>query len=288
MKIIALLPFRSESWILPTYLSNVCPIVDEIIAIDDQSTDNSREILEKLSTKPIKIYSNTELPKSGWAEFSIRQELLRLGREAGGTHFVCLDADETFTSNFVPIARRIIEKLRPGEKIAMQWSALWKSLDHYRDDQSVWSNNFKDFIVYDIQILGHDYAFLGVGRTPGPNNDATWLKLNPNYGSVLHYQFSHWRNFQLKQCWYRMSELIKAPGTEASINQKYAITLDDPNCFVRAIPEHWLKDIPQPDLENLEISWHIEKIKEWFSEYTPRYFEKLDIWHIPEIKGLIK
>ena len=32
------------------------------------------------------------------------------------THFVCLDADETFTSNFVPIARDIMSQLEPGRK----------------------------------------------------------------------------------------------------------------------------------------------------------------------------
>ena len=40
MKVIALIPFKNEGWILPTYLSNVLPVVDEIIGIDDGSTDN--------------------------------------------------------------------------------------------------------------------------------------------------------------------------------------------------------------------------------------------------------
>ena len=32
--------FKNEEWILPTYLSNVMPIVDEAIALDDASVDN--------------------------------------------------------------------------------------------------------------------------------------------------------------------------------------------------------------------------------------------------------
>ena len=51
MKVIALIPFKNEGWILPTYLSNVLPVVDEIIGIDDGSTDNSRQIMEDAGVK---------------------------------------------------------------------------------------------------------------------------------------------------------------------------------------------------------------------------------------------
>ena len=180
MKIIGLLAAKNEENYLQIYLKNVLPIVDELIVIDDQSTDNSKQLLLDASDK-IKVHSNEELIKSGWSEFNIRTKLLELGREAKGTHFVCLDADETFTNNFVPISKKIISKLEPGQKIVMQWLALWKSTTHYRHDNSVWSNNYKDFIVCDDQKIGHDYAFLGVGRTPGINNDDTWLKLFPDH-----------------------------------------------------------------------------------------------------------
>lgn len=289
IKKIALLPCRNESWILPTYLKNVLPVVDSIIAIDDNSTDNSVEILEKNSK--VKVYHNKEIVKNGWAEFNIRQRLLELGREAGGTHFICLDADETFTSNFVSISKKIIEKLQPGQKLAMQWLALWKSTDHYRDDHSVWSNNFKDFIVCDDGKISHVHPgnTIGVGRTPGLNTDDNWLKLNNKYGAVLHYQFSNWRNFQLKQAWYRISEfLLQGKGSEGSINQKYSITLDDPNTFVRACPEDWLKNLPKIDINEMTISWHLEKIKEIFQEHNIEKFKNLDIWHNNEIRNLAK
>ena len=47
MKVIGLIPFKNEEHFLPTYLSNVKPICDEIIAVDDYSTDNSRKIMEE-------------------------------------------------------------------------------------------------------------------------------------------------------------------------------------------------------------------------------------------------
>ena len=83
MKVIALLPFKNEEWCLPAYLHNTKVIADEIIAIDDGSTDNSVKILEDAGAK---VYSSEKLRNfnSGWSEGSIRAELLKLGREAGG------------------------------------------------------------------------------------------------------------------------------------------------------------------------------------------------------------
>ena len=58
MKVIALLPFKNEEWCLPSYLHNTTKIVDEIIAIDDGSTDNSVKILEDAGAK---VYSSEKL-----------------------------------------------------------------------------------------------------------------------------------------------------------------------------------------------------------------------------------
>ena len=79
MKVIAL-PFKNEEWCLPSYLHNMTKIVDEIIAIDDGSIDNSVKILEDAGAK---VYSSEKLIKfnSGWSEGSIRAELLKLGRK---------------------------------------------------------------------------------------------------------------------------------------------------------------------------------------------------------------
>ena len=58
MKIIALLPFKNEEWILPSYLHNTTKIVDEIISIDDGSIDNSDKILKDAGAK---VYSSEKL-----------------------------------------------------------------------------------------------------------------------------------------------------------------------------------------------------------------------------------
>ena len=75
MKVIGLIPFKNEEHFLPTYLSNVKPICDEIIAVDDHSTDNSRKIMEDAGVI-VKGYEDTEKLKGGWTCGLIRQHLL--------------------------------------------------------------------------------------------------------------------------------------------------------------------------------------------------------------------
>lgn len=283
MKVIALLPFKNEEWILPTYLSSVVPLVDLVISVDDGSTDRSREIMENAGDKVV-VYDNDALTDVAWSEHHIRETLLRLGREAGGTHFVCLDADEAFTGVTKRKWVKLLRAMEPGTKLHMQWLANWKTLDHYRDDHSVWSNNFKDFVVCDKEGISYPYNWLHVGRTPGPNTSETLLRVNPKHAAIHHFQFSDFRNFQIKQCYLRCSELIKHPGTEAAINNKYRITLDDPNAQVRGCPPEWMDGLVLPDMSVERTWWRKQALFDYFDKYGIDYFRKLDIWHVPEIK----
>ena len=297
MKIVALLPFKNEAWCLPSYLHYTLKVVDEIIAIDDGSIDDSAKILKDAGAK---VYSADNLRNfnSGWSEGSIRAELLKLGRESGGTHFVCLDADESFTNNFVEISKESISQLRPGEKIAMQWLALWKSYTHYRHDSTVWSNNWKDFIVADSPELTYNSKqHMHLGRTPLGDHESGkshWISYPPNYAAVMHFQFSVYNNFQLKQCWLRCSELIQEPGTEGAINAKYSITLLDQGVGLQEMPKEWYDGVPFPIVDNFDPEWNEDKflrkdllpgIMKYFDDYGTDYFKGLDIWHIPQLKS---
>ena len=294
MKVIALLPFKNEEWILPTYLSNVLPIVDEIIALDDNSTDNSKKIMEDAGVKvhPLKRNSDEEYG----ASITPRQDLLELGREAGGTHFVMLDADETFTTNFTKVARQLMEQMSPGDELWMQWLALWESWDHFRHDETVWSNNWKDFIFCDDGNSQHSYngrSLHSIGRTPGANNKQ--LRIPNNVGGVLHYQFSNMNLFHLKQSWYRMVEHCNyGPGHEGEINGTYAITLLGDGVGRVKCPDEWIENIPLPENKNnFDPSWSRENLircdflddmLKMFDEHGAEYFKNLNIWHIKPLR----
>jgi glycosyltransferase involved in cell wall biosynthesis len=277
MKFIALIPFKNEERFLPTCLSSIENIVDEIICIDDGSTDRSREIAESYGCK---VYKNDQLQDYGWAEHHIRQSLLRLGRESGGTHFLCLDADEALTYQCGITCRFAASMLKPGQNLRMQWLALWKSPYHFRHDRSVWSNNFKDFIFADDGICSYNYEFMHVARTPARDGDIT---LNPDMGAVLHYQFVDWDSFNIKQADYRCSELINVPYNSIGINQKYSITFERDDVFLQEIPEEWLINIKQPDFDSPYTDWRRDRITSFFKQKGPEFFESLNIWHIESL-----
>lgn len=287
MKIVALLCFKNEKTFLKTLVTSLIGVADEIIAIDDFSDDNGAEIIKSFEPK-IKVTIIESKPEwKGLPVEKSRSRLLELGRKADGTHFVCLDADEAFTANFIPNAKKIISKLQPGHKLQMQWLAMWKSLDHYRDDQSVWSNNFKDFVVCDDKKIQVDEGIIHKGRTPGPNTEENSFKLNPKYGAIFHFQFANWKSFQLKQAWYRCFERSLGKNC-AAVNQIYSITKDDPSAIVKAVPQEWLwneTDMPKISY-NESLSWHYDEIVKLLDKHGIENFYPLEIWHIPELQKI--
>lgn len=281
LKIIALLLTRNEKWILPTYFSSVSKIVDEIIVLDDNSKDGTQKYLNKQAKTTVHQNSNQNDKMS-----SKRQQLLRLGREARGTHFVCLDADEAFSNNFTGHARKRILSLKPREKLSLQWIALWKSIKVYRDDQSAWSNNYKDFVFADHVSIKYPSRFLSEPRTPG-RNDNNLVKVNSQIGVVLHFQFLYWDQFQIKQAWYRCLELANSDQSARSINSTYSITLDDPSSQTSFLPDSWIKNITLPT--NPTTDWHVAEIMQLFNVHGIDFFEDLNIWHISKLnKEFIK
>lgn len=283
MKLTALLQVKNEEWILPAYLSSIAEVVDEIVAIDDGSSDRSRELIEQAGGY-VQAAGTGQDAASHWG--AVRDDMLRIGRERGGTHFLCLDADEALTAPARADLRDAIGRLRPGMKLSMQWLALWRDPRRYRDDGSAWSNSFKDFAFADDS----EYSYSGWwphrhGRTPGPNDASAWLRLPPSSGAVMHFQFVPWERFQAKQAWYRCAEFVSDPSNAYGINQMYAITLDERDAGFTPLPAEWLDGVVIPEgLSDLPATWHLDEVLRYFDEHGVAFFEPLQIWHVPELR----
>lgn len=265
--------------------------------MNDNSTDSSVAIAKKSGAR---VYNNELKIDFGWPELQIRKNLLEIGRDYGGTHFICLDADELISKNLKDNLN-IINNLQKKEVLIMQWVALWKRYDRYKSDKSVWSNNYKDFIFCDDGKVDFPDVWMHTPRTPAV--DWKKIKVSPNDGCILHLQFVNWEAFQIKQCWYRCSELIESKGKNINmINNKYKITIDrNPfkNKYFKKGYEisktsktdpHWydFDSLPDPNSVLTDSSWRLKQIEIWLKEYGYEYFKDLDIWHLDKIRNLKK
>ncbi len=278
MKIVALTPVKNEEWILPTFISSMKKIADEIIILDDNSSDKTNDILRNNSIKVIHLKQTDQVNMS-----QKRLLLLEEGRKVGGTHFIWLDADESFDYFFLKNGRNIISKLLPGQKLALPWITLWKSVDKHRID-TVWKEINKDVIVYDLPEYTFEDKELSEARTQGPNNNI--INLNQKFGVILHFQFLNFKDSQLKQAWYRCVELIQSKKSPRKINNMYSITLDSGIIKLSESKKKWFKGIKIPENFSTKYEKYINDIVKIFNTYNIRTFEPLDIWHIKELKDM--
>ena len=207
MKIIALYPLLKEELnyrFLKISIFSLYNIVDQIIILVDSSNKEIKFNEKFLKKKKIKIYyldkfkGKNNAPNDYTNEFYLRDALLNTGRLNKGTHFIWLDCDEAFTYPFSKNGRKIISSMKVGEKIQLQWLSMWKKYNYFRADyKSVWSNLFKDFIVCDHPDYTFDKTILGIGRTPGKNTKDNVIRLDPQKGAVMHFQFANWNNYCL-------------------------------------------------------------------------------------------
>jgi hypothetical protein len=290
MKLVALVPFKNEAWVLPAYISSVAPVVDEIVAVDGGSTDGSRRLLEEAGAHVVDEATMVDLDsvdKRGdvvgadvWSERPVRNLLLRLGRERGGTHFLSVDADEALTTPCLDSLRGSLAALEPGQKLAMQWLTLWKQPTEYREDESVWTRLFKDFAWADVP----ESELLGIARTAGDATTARWTRLPVERGAVLHYQFVPWWRAQTKQAWYRCAALVRHPETAYHLNRMYAITLDSASARTVSVPPAWVDGIMVPEgIADLPPAWHLDAMLALFDQHGIEFFEPLQIWHVPQL-----
>jgi glycosyltransferase involved in cell wall biosynthesis len=285
MKTIALMAVKNEDYILPYTLGNISLIVDEIIIVDDDSSDNSREIAQKYNAIILPIRKKTFYGSTSYSERNVREQLLDEGRKRGGTHFVCLDADECFTMPFIKSAQTWLSLLKPGQKLALPWITLWKSCTQYKNDKKPWKGLIKDFIFCDDGISNYtELNEIFIGRTPIATNKDNTIAIPSRNGAVLHFQFAFWEKTQLKQAWYRCLELIKHPSKAYFINMKYQNSLDDTTSKTTPIHHDWVGSMALPEEQDCKISsWHLAEILRMFKNHEIITFEPLQIWHIPEL-----
>jgi glycosyltransferase involved in cell wall biosynthesis len=282
-KIVGLIGARNEEHFIDQCLRALSIFTDAIVFIDDASDDSTLRIVESLSQecRIQKIIRKAEWHRD---EPGDRNRLLQAGREIGGTHFIVVDADEMLTANLADnnILRDIMLSLSPGEQLQLTWIQLWRSVDNYRYDNSIWTNNLKEVVFHDDGRCYYESDFIHTPRVP-QNLSGTIRKLEGYTYGLMHFQFVNWRDLLIKQAWYRCIERIRHPEKQAEmINDLYAHSKDETNLRLRLSSPEWFAGYPFFDktVFKRKENWQEKQILSWFSEYGLQFFADLDIWDI--------
>jgi len=288
-KIVGLVPGRNEAKRIAFCLRALAKFTDGIVYLDDCSDDETVQVVNSLASdcRVEKIIRKTEWYRD---EPGDRNALLQAGREIGGTHFIVIDADEAITANCAEndVLRRIIYGLKPGDRMALNWIQLWRSVHNYRFDKSIYTGNYKDVIFCDDGKCYYDSAFIHTPRTPN-NLSGIVYKIGGYSHGLLHFQFVNWRELLIKQAWYRCLERIRQQNKSArAINKMYAPTKDETNLGLKPAPPEWFEkyEFFNETTFTTPDRWREAQVLEWFEKYGSDYFADLDIWDIDWGKGL--
>ncbi|USN97937.1 MAG: glycosyltransferase family 2 protein [Phycisphaeraceae bacterium] len=282
---------RNEQWILECALPAALRFVDEIVVLDHESTDRTPRIIDRVDRDHPGRVHRAEWTGRHYNEMGIRQRSLEAGREAGGTHFFWIDADEIVTANLIEPIRTWIADLAPGERLELPWLAMWASLDRFRDDDSVWTNNFKAFafadhpdLCYRSQRDGYDMH----QQTPNGVRSRPIRRplADQSRGGVMHLQFANRRRLIAKHAWYKMSETVRFPGRKpaAQIDATYNQALDETGLRLADTPPEWWG--AYDDLRGLismdDQPWHELEVLRFWQEQGHEAFAGLNLWGLPQ------
>lgn len=282
-KFVGLVPVRNEQNIIAQCLKALSKYTDAIVVLDDFSSDKTVAIIESLAEE---CHIERIIKKNAWHrnEPGDKNKLLQAGREIGGTHFIVIDADEMLTSNFLKnnMLRTIVSQLQPGDTLALCWIQLWRSINYYRFDNSVWTWNYKTIVFADMPGALYYSGFIHTAPIPhGLRGKKIQLK-GYKYG-LLHFQFVNWRNLLIKQAWYRCLERIRYMyKSSQEINAVYASSKDEQNIHRETSNSDWFSgyDFFDSSVFDRPELWRELQIIEWFEKYGKNHFRDLDIWDL--------
>ncbi len=285
MKKILLMPVKNEEWILEKTLSCASLWADHIVLADNGSTDRTKEIA--------KSFNKVVFLEPGFSDVNqsfLRQYLLDFTRRQFQSEnlIFCLDADEILTANCLKSEEfdNLLVSLKPGQSVILQWLMLWGKPSLYRADNSVWGDNWKQFVFYDDGKGKFENKKLSEPRVP-----EIYLDNSIKCGSVkvLHYQFVDWDRAISKQCRYQVHDWISGDFSFLKLilinNQYFEVknAKNDINTVLKIVPHSWVDGYLGVDLsvfQEEKLFWRDVDILEIFKKFGTVKFRWLDIWHI--------
>jgi len=286
-KIIATMPARNEDWVIGLSARVALLWCDELVVLDHASTDETPAMLEDLSREYPGRVTVIRESNPDWPEMEHRQRLLETARERGATHIAIVDADEVMTANLVKRIKPMVLSIAQAARVmCVPMFCMWRGLDKYRQDNSVWSNRH-------LSLAFADHPMLNWGAKDGyqwhqrePKNALPLPATKRSLGGVMHLQFADWRRLTAKHALYKMREALAAKMPKGRIDRMYSMALDESGMRLEAAPKEWLsgyEDWMKYYRSGLE-PWHEAACRNLLLEHGSKPFSGLNLFGVVEAR----
>ena len=137
-RVVCLLPARNAAGDLPGWFESVRRFADAVVALDDGSTDDTRELLEREPLVKTVLANPVRESYAGWDDAGNRNRLLDAAAEVEPDWIISLDADERLDAGDAAALRRFVDgAARPDVAYGFRVCRMVGDLEHF-DLDSLW------------------------------------------------------------------------------------------------------------------------------------------------------
>ena len=202
-------------------LSEVLPIwinypIDKFIFYDDNSTDNSVEIIESIIPRERYVILNDKLDH--FNESHNRNSMLQFSREEKCDFVFSIDCDELLSSNLLKDINDVLKIYEKTNLYLFWYNVVNNSLGFYRNDPS-YANNYRSFILPLKKTKNFDLNLFKYHTPRVPEIDLP-VSGTKEYG-IIHLQAINLKYYAIKQLWYKHYEYVTWGHEIDFINKRY-------------------------------------------------------------------
>jgi len=286
MKIVAGMLVRNEQWCIGATVSAALDWCDEIVLLDDNSSDNTMEIARSFGNR---VITRKRAPRGEfWDEMEARQELADLVLARNPEVFALVDGDEMLPVPFRRDIRAVLDTLPPDTVLAPQALNPWNSLDEMRVDRCQWTTNFWTAAIKigDVPLVWKSAKDGYTHHHRVPDGVKTAKLSGPvDQLGVVHLQFAslprRWWKHKLYVLteWLRWGREGRKQSSPRSLLKKYGAAFDEKGLKLEPVPDTWFHPEEKSAIFLASPGWYKAECERLIHEH-PEIPEELVAWNL--------